>query len=149
MGFDFFFEWFYFMNIVYRRFHLSDILTKLGHFLLLKNFFPYDLGTKPSSVSIYFVKSFLKSHSFQETSASNTVSSEANRADKIILNTFGVAMYTKLKSRMVLNTQEKNLREATLRYSCPQIEFSLEITGDYRKFPENYPKCSNFFQNCF
>ena len=80
------------MNIVYRRFHLSGILTKLGHFLLLKRKFYNDLATKPSNASIYFVKSFLKSHSFQEARASSTVSSEANSADKIILNIFGVAM---------------------------------------------------------
>ena len=49
---------FYLYNIVYRRFHLSGILTKLGHFLLLKRKFSYDPATKPSKVSIYFVKSF-------------------------------------------------------------------------------------------
>ena len=49
----------YYMKIVYRRVHLSGILSKLGHFLLLKRKFSYDPPTKPSS--IYFVKRFLKS----------------------------------------------------------------------------------------
>ena len=65
MNIDFFLEWFSsFMNIACRRFHLSDILTKLGHFL--KGKFSNDPTTKPSNVSIYSVKSFLKSHSFQK-----------------------------------------------------------------------------------
>ena len=46
-------------RIVYRRVHLSGILSKLGHFLLLKRKFSYYPPTKSSS--IYFVKSFLKS----------------------------------------------------------------------------------------
>ena len=82
----------YIMNIVYRRVHLSCILNKLGHFLSLKGKLSSDPETKPSNVRIDFVKSFLKSHSFQETRASSTVSCETNRADKIILNIFGAAM---------------------------------------------------------
>ena len=74
------------MNIVYRIVHLNGILNKLGHFLLLKRKFPYDLVTKPLNVSIYFVKSFLKSHSFQETRETSTIFCETNRADKIIPN---------------------------------------------------------------
>ena len=70
------------MNIVYRRVHLSRILTKLAHFLLLKRKFSYDPVTKSSTVD----KSFLKFHSFQEARASSTISSETNKADKIILN---------------------------------------------------------------
>ena len=46
----------------------------------------------PSNISTIFVKSFLKRHSFQETRATSTGFSETNRADKIILNIFGVAM---------------------------------------------------------
>ena len=69
------FNFVYFMNIV--------ILPKLVHFLLLKIKFSYDLATKPL---IYFVKSFLKSHSFQETRVKSTVSCKTNRANKIILN---------------------------------------------------------------
>ena len=38
------------------------------------------------------VNIFLSSHSFQETRANITVSTEKNMADKIILNVFGVAM---------------------------------------------------------
>ena len=82
----------YIMNIVYRRVHVSCILNKLGHFLFLKEKLSSDPETKPSNVRINFVKSFLKSHSFQETRASSTVSCETNRADKIILNIFGAAM---------------------------------------------------------
>ena len=63
----------------------------------------------PLNVSIYFVKSFLKYYSFQETRASSTVYSETNRADKIILNIFGVAILKNPKSHMVLSVQEKNL----------------------------------------
>ena len=97
------------MNIVYRRFRLGGIPTKLGNFLLInplqpgvafprplktenlffKRKFSYDLVTKPSN---YFVKSFLNSHSFQETRASSTIPCETNRADKIILNIFDVTM---------------------------------------------------------
>ena len=114
------------MNVVHRRSHLSDI-TKLGHFLLFKRKLSYDSMKRPSNVSIRFVKSFLKSYSFQETRASSTASSETNRTDKIILNIFGVAMKKKLKSRMVFSTQEKNSWSATLRYGCPQIGLSSEI----------------------
>ena len=78
------------MNIVFRRFYLNDISTKLGYFLLLKRKFSYDPAAKPPSDSIYFVKIFLKSHSFQETRASSTDFSETNRTVKIILNIFGV-----------------------------------------------------------
>ena len=116
------------MNIVYRRVHLSGILSKLGHFLLLK--FSYDPATKPSS--IYFVKRFLKCWSFQEIKASSASSCEANRGDKIILNIFGVAMYTKLISGMVLSTQ--------------QPLWGIAVLGDYRKFPGNYSRRSNFFK---
>ena len=123
----------YFMNIVYGRVHLSGILSKLGHFLILKRKFSYDPVTKTSHVSIYFVKSFLKSHSFQEIKASNTISCEANRGDKVILNTFGVAMQTKLISCIVLSTQEKSLSTIFLRYSCPQIELSSEITENSKE----------------
>ena len=63
----------------------------------------------PLNVSIYFVKSFLKYYGFQERRASSTVYSERNRADKIILNIFGVAILKKPKSHMVLSVQEKNL----------------------------------------
>ena len=45
--------------VVYRRVHLRGILSKLGHFLLLKRKFSHDPPTKSSS--IYFVKCFLKS----------------------------------------------------------------------------------------
>ena len=103
------------MNIVYPRVHLSGILSKLGHFLLLKRKFSYDPVTIHSS--IYFVKRFLKSESFQGLKASSTTSCETNRGDNIILNIFGVAMYSKLISRMVLSTQEKSLPTATLRHS--------------------------------
>ena len=71
------------MHIVYGRVHLSGILSKLGHFLLLKRKFSYDPAIKPSNASIYFVKSFLKSHSFQEIKVSNTISCETNREDKV------------------------------------------------------------------
>ena len=120
------------MNVVYRRFYLSTILTIFGHFLLFKKV-SYDPVTKPSNVSIYFAKSFLKFRIFQETRASSIVSSETNRADKIILNVFGIAMYTKLKSCMVFSTQEKSLWAATLRYSCPEKELSSEITENFQE----------------
>ena len=106
------------MNIVYPRVHLSGILSKLGHFLLLKRKFSYDPVTIHSS--IYFVKRFLKSESFQRLKASSTTSCETNRGDNIILNIFGVAMYSKLISRMVLSTRRKSSSTATLRYSCPR-----------------------------
>ena len=82
------------MNIVCRRFHLSGILAELGYFLLLKRNFSHNSATKASNISIYFeiLKSFLKSQSFQEIRASSTVSSDTNRADKVILNVVGVAM---------------------------------------------------------
>ena len=80
------------MSIVYGRVHLSGILNKLGHFLLLKRKFSYDPATKPSNVSIYFAKSFLKSHSFQEIKASNKISCETNREGKVILTIFGFAL---------------------------------------------------------
>ena len=80
------------MNIVYRRFHLSGILTKLDYFLVLKTKFSNDLAMKLLNVSIYFLKNILKSHSFQKARSSSTVSSETNRANKIILNIFGAAM---------------------------------------------------------
>ena len=67
----------YFMNFVYLKFHSGEILTKHGHFL---------------NISIYFVKGFLKSHIFQGRKASSTVSSETNRAEKIIPNIFIIAM---------------------------------------------------------
>ena len=78
----------YFINI-YLRVDLSGFLSKLGHFLLLKRKSCFDSATKLSNVSIYFVKSFLKSH---ETKACSTISCEINKGDKIILNIFGVAM---------------------------------------------------------
>ena len=91
MNIDFFLERFSsFMNIVCHRFHLSDILTKLGHFL--KGKFSNDPTTKPTEISMYSVKSFLKSHSFQKKRrAYCTVSSGTNSADRIIINIFGVA----------------------------------------------------------
>ena len=81
------------MNIIYRTIHLSGILNKLGHFLLLKRInFLMIPRQNPSNISTIFVKSFLKRHSFRETRATSTGFSETNRADKIILNIFGVAM---------------------------------------------------------
>ena len=80
-----------------------------GIFCLLKRKFFMIPQQNPLNVSIYFVKSFLKYHSFQETRASSTIYSETNRAEKIILNIFGVAILKKLKSHMVLGAQEKNL----------------------------------------
>ena len=80
------------MKIVYGRVHLSGILNKLGHLLLLKRKFSYDTATKPSNVSIYFAKSFLKSHNFQVIKASNIISCETNREGKVILTIFGVAL---------------------------------------------------------
>ena len=50
-----------------------------------------------------------------QVKASSTTFWETNRGDKIILNIFGAAMYTKLISRMVLSTQEKSSSKATLR----------------------------------
>ena len=123
--------------IVYHIIHLRDILSKLGLFILLKRKFSYDPATKPSNFSIYFVKSFLKSHSFWETKASSTVSFETNRGKKIILYILGVAMYTKLISRMVLRTQEKSSLTALLRYSYPQIELSSKITRDSQETIHN------------
>ena len=104
------------MNIFYRRVHLSSILSKLSHFLLLKRKNFFNSLTKPSNIS--FVKRFLKSKSFQKTKASSTTSCETNRGHKIIPNIFSVTMYTRLISRMVLSTHEKSLSTATLRYSC-------------------------------
>ena len=120
------------MNVVYRRFYLSSILTIFGHSLSFKKI-SYDPVTKPSNVIIYFVKSFLKFRIFQETRASSRDSSETNRVDKIILNIFGVAMYTKLKSCMFFSTQEKSLWAATLRYSCPEKGLFSEITENFQK----------------
>ena len=120
------------MNVVYRRFYLSTILTIFGHFLLFKRI-SYDPVTKPSNVSIYFVKSFLKFRIFQETRASSRDSSETNRADKIILNAFGVAVHAKLKSFTVFSIQEKSLWAATLRYSCPEKGLFSEITENFQK----------------
>ena len=34
---------------------------------------------------------------------------------------------------MVLSTQEKSLSTATLRYSCPQIELSSDITENFQE----------------
>ena len=82
----------YVMTIVYSRFHLSDIFTKLGHFVLLKRNFSNDLLIKSSNVRIYFVASFLIFYSFQETRASSTTSCQMNRTDTIILNMFGVSL---------------------------------------------------------
>ena len=106
------------MNIFYRRVHLSSILSKLSHFLLLKRKNFFNSLTKPSNIS--FVKRFLKSKSFQKTKASSTTSCETNRGHKIIPNIFSVTMYTRLISRMVLSTHKKSLSTATLRYSCSQ-----------------------------
>ena len=106
------------MNIFYRRVHLSSILSKLSHFLLLKRKIFFNSLTKPSNIS--FVKRFLKSKSFQKTKASSTTSCETNRGHKIIPDIFSVTMYTRLISRMVLSTHKKSLSTATLRYSCSQ-----------------------------
>ena len=118
------------MNIFYRRVHLSSILSKLSHFLLLKRKNFFNSLTKPSNIS--FVKRFLKSKSFQKTKASSTTSCETNRGHKIIPNIFSVTMYTRLISRMVLSTHEKSLSTATLRYSCsrklPKIPRKLLAT---------------------
>ena len=38
------------MSIVYRMFHLSGVLTKPGHFLLVKGKFPYDSATNPRTL---------------------------------------------------------------------------------------------------
>ena len=70
---------------IFFRFSNFGILTKLGHFLLLNRTFSYNPTIKPFNISIYIVKSFLKSNSFKEIRASSTVSSETNRADKIIV----------------------------------------------------------------
>ena len=61
---------------------------------LMENFIfcAVNLATKPSHIGIYCIKSFLKSHSFQETRANSAVFSKANTTDKIILNIFGVAI---------------------------------------------------------
>lgn len=69
----------------------------------------------------------------QETKASNIISCHTNRMDKIILNIVGVAKKTRLISLMIRSTQEKSYWETTLRYSCPQIELSLEITEKFQK----------------
>ena len=118
------------MNIFYRRVHLSSILSKLSHFLLLKRKKFFNSLTKPSNIS--FVKRFLKSKSFQKTKASSTTSCETNRGHKIIPNIFSVTMYTRLISRMVLSTHKKSLSTATLRYSCsrklPKIPRKLLAT---------------------
>ena len=106
------------MNIFYRRVHLSSILSKLSHFLLLKRKNFFNSLTKPSNIS--FVKRFLKFKSFQKAKASSTTSCETNRGHKIIPNIFSVTMYTRLISRMVLSTHKKSLSTATLRYSCSQ-----------------------------
>ena len=101
---------------------LSQILS-MWHFNQTWSFFVAEKKIfswsrkKTLDVSIYFVKSFLNYQSFQETRASSTVSSETNRAVKIILNMSGVGMQVKLKSRMVLSTREKSLWAAILRYS--------------------------------
>ena len=105
------------MSIVYHEVHLSAILSKLDHFLLLNRKLSYDPATKPSR--IYFVKRFLKYQSFQEIKASSTTSCKTNSGDKIILKIFDVAMYRKLIGRMVLSTQEISSSTANLRYSCP------------------------------
>ena len=47
--------------------------------------------------------------------ASSTTSCETNRGDNIILNIFGVVMYTKLISRMDLITQERSSAAVILR----------------------------------
>ena len=51
----------------------------------------------------------------------------------MIQNVFGVTMQTKLVSSMVLSTQEKSSSTAALRYSCPQIELSSEITENFQE----------------
>ena len=105
------------MNIVYRRFRLSAILSKLAHFLLLKRTFSYDLTTKP--LSICFVKRFLNLKAFtkQKQAVQFPVRQIGGKDHSKYLSIFGV---TKLISRMVLSTQEKNLSTATLGYSCPR-----------------------------
>ena len=102
------------MNTVNGRFHQSDILTKLGHFLLLKRKLFYSPVTKHLNVSIYFLKNILKSHSFQETKASITVSSETNRANKINLNIFGVDKCRQNLEVTWPSTHKKTVREQPL-----------------------------------
>ena len=82
----------YFVTIAYHGFHLHDIFIKLRHSLLLKRKVSYDPATKPSNVSIYFVKNFLKSHNFRETRGSTPISCQTSREDKIVLNIFAVAL---------------------------------------------------------
>ena len=115
------------MNIVYCKIYLSEILSKLTHFLLLKRNFPYDPVTKPSNVSICFVKNFVKSHISHETRASSTVSCGTHRGDKIILYIFDLAMQTKLISCMILSTHEKSSPASTLRYYCISCAGNQEL----------------------
>ena len=107
------------MNFVYRNLLPSDILNTLGHFLLLERKFSYDSGTKPFSIYLILSNVFWNL-SFQETKASSTTSCNTDRGDNAILNIFGVAMYTKLISRMAFSSQEKSSSTATLRHSCPR-----------------------------
>ena len=60
--------------------------------------------------------------------ASSTTSCKTNRGDKIILNIFGAAMYTKLISRMVFSKQEKKLVNSHFAAQLPS-----EITENYQE----------------
>ena len=124
-----------FVVIVYRRFHLSRVFTKLGNFLFLFSVLlkGNDLTKKLSKVNSYSVKTFPTSHNFQETRASSTSSCQTNRAGKLILSIFGVAMQIRIISRMVFTTQEKGLYVATLRYGSPQIELSSWVIESCKK----------------
>ena len=112
-------------------FHSGEILTKHGHFL---------------NISTYFVKGFLKSHIFQGRKASSTVSSETNRAEKIIPNIFIIAMQTKLKIRMVLSTQEKSLVSSHFKIQLPSDTAVLRVLP---KTPWNLPMTKQLFEDYF
>ena len=119
------------MNIVYCKIYLSEILSKLTHFLLLKRNFPYDPVTKPSNVSICFVKNFVKSHISHETRASSTVSCGTHRGDKIILYIFDLAMQTKLISCMILAKKLASIHfEVLLHFMCGKLGTSKIDCGD-------------------
>ena len=97
--------------------------------------------TKSWNISIYFVKRYLKSHSFLQTRGSSIISCKENRAHKIILNISGVAIQTKLITHMVLSTHEKLLN------SNFEVELSSNraVLGNYLQLPGNYPQHNNFY----
>ena len=82
----------------------------------------------------------------QFSRASSTVSTETNVTDKIILNIFGVAMQTKLKSLMVFCTQEKKLMSSHFEV---QLSSDRAVPRYYQKFPQNYPRRTSFFKIAF